>query len=110
MFHRVKRTPQSLVDTHITSTTGQRRRVSCDEDLRRIYYEVIDIIMGELDVRFQPEVEKISEIFKSYLYNGPLKIYLANKEFLESTPMNTGFVTCMMPNHSSWEMLIETLQ
>ena len=42
---RVKRTPQRLVDTHITSTTGQRRRVSCDEDLRLIYYEVIDIIM-----------------------------------------------------------------
>ena len=52
---RVKRTPQRLEDTQITSTTGKRRRVSCDEDLRQIYYEVIDIIMGELDQRFQPE-------------------------------------------------------
>ena len=51
----IKRTPQRLVDTHITSTTGQRTRMSCDEDLRLIYYEVIDIIMGELDVRFQPQ-------------------------------------------------------
>ena len=52
---RVKRTPQRLKDTQITSTTGKRRRVSCYEDLRQIYYEVIDIIMGELDQRFQPE-------------------------------------------------------
>ena len=52
---RVKRTPQRLVDTHITSTTGQRRRVSCDEDLQLIYYEAIDIIMGELDLLFHPE-------------------------------------------------------
>ena len=29
--------------------------MSCDEDLRRIYYETIDVIMGELDVLLQPE-------------------------------------------------------
>ena len=34
---RVKRRPQKLEDTQITSTTGQRRRVSCEEDLRQIY-------------------------------------------------------------------------
>ena len=53
---RVKRRPQRLEDAQISSTTGQRRRVSCKEDLRQIYYEVIDIKISELDRRFQPEV------------------------------------------------------
>ena len=59
---RVERTPQRLVDTHITSTTGQRRRVSSDEDLRRIYFEVIDIMVGELDVRFLPEALDLDHV------------------------------------------------
>ena len=29
--------------------------MSCDEDLRHIYYVLIEIILGELEERFQPE-------------------------------------------------------
>ena len=91
MIHVPDELKERLKGLQILLSLQLEEEGSCVADLRRIYYVVIDIILGELEERFQPEAldlydasEKITQMqdFSSGKSAGKVDLSVAESEKL----------------------------